>query len=92
MPNKNTFEILPIRELIDKYVKHSSVIVDPFANKSKIGTLTNDINPIFETDYCLDAVTFLARIETEAVDMVLYDPPYSILKPQSSIKVLVKIN
>ena len=39
MPNKNTFEIKPIKSLIDKY--SFGKIIDPFANKNKIANVTN---------------------------------------------------
>ena len=45
MPNKETFSIRPIRELIDKYREEGMVIVDPFARNSDIGTITNDLDP-----------------------------------------------
>ena len=54
------------------------MIVDPFANECKYGTITNDLNPEFNTDYHLDALEFLKPIPTESADLVLYDPPYSI--------------
>jgi len=75
MPNSNTFDIKPIREIIDKYV--NGVIVDPFANKNKIATITNDLDPAFDTDYHMDATDFLSMLETSSADVVLYDPPYS---------------
>ena len=75
MPSKNTFSIKPIKELILRYA--NGVIVDPFANNSKIGTITNDLNPEFDTDYHMDATDFLKMLETDSVDTILYDPPYS---------------
>lgn len=54
------------------------VIVDPFANGSKYGTVTNDLNPAFDTNYHMDALDFLKMIGSESADMVLYDPPYSL--------------
>lgn len=77
MPNKNTFEIKPIKELILEEVDLSKLWIDPFANRNKIATVTNDLNPEFETDYHLDALDFLKLFENESVDGVLYDPPYS---------------
>ncbi len=77
MPNKNTFDIKPIRELIDKYIKDKELIIDPFANKNKIATITNDLDPQYNTDYNLDALDFLKLFNDISVDMVLYDPPYS---------------
>lgn len=76
MPNKNTFEIKPIRRLIDKYIV-DGIIIDPFANKNKIATITNDLDSQFDTDYHLDALDFLKIFEDKSIDMVLYDPPYS---------------
>ena len=77
MSNSHTFSIPPIRELIDRYVGWGDVIVDPFANDSTIGTITNDLNPKFDTDYHMDALDFLKSIDTAYADVVLYDPPYS---------------
>ena len=77
MPNKNTFEIKPIKELINKYAKGLEIIIDPFANKNKIATITNDLDPQYDTDYHLDAIDFLKLFDDKSVDMVLYDPPYS---------------
>ena len=48
MPNSKTFQIKPIRELIDKYAY--GTIVDPFANDSKIGTITNDLDKQYDTN------------------------------------------
>ena len=54
------------------------VIVDPFANGCKIGTITNELNPKFDTTYHLDALDFLKLLGDESADVVLYDPPYSL--------------
>lgn len=74
MPNSNTFSIPPIKKIIDKYAKGK--IVDPFANSSKVGTVTNDLDPQYDTDYHMDALDFLKMFEDNSVDTVLYDPPY----------------
>ena len=76
MPNKNTFDIKPINELIYKYLM-DGVIIDPFANKNKIANITNDLDEQYNTDYHMDATDFLKMFDDESVDMVLYDPPYS---------------
>lgn len=78
MPNKNTFSIPPIKELVARYTQNQNVIVDPFANNSKIGTITNDMNPKYGTMYHMDALEFLQQLESESADVVLYDPPYSL--------------
>lgn len=75
MPNKNTFTIKPIKELVERYL--FGVVVDPFANNCKYGTITNDLNPEFETDYHMDAIGFLEGLEPSVADVVLLDPPYS---------------
>lgn len=51
--------------------------IDPFANRNKIASITNDLNPEFNTDYHLDAIDFLCLFGTNSTDLVLYDPPYS---------------
>lgn len=53
------------------------VIVDPFANTSKIATITNDLNTEYDTDYHMDALDFLKMFDDNSIDTVLYDPPYS---------------
>lgn len=76
MPNKNTFNIKPINELIHKHLING-VTIDPFANKNKIANITNDLDKQYDTDYNLDALDFLKQFDNSSVDMVLYDPPYS---------------
>ena len=79
MPNKNTFDIKPIKELISRYdnMSFSQISIDPFANKNKIAKITNDLDIQYDTNYHLDATDFLGRFEDESVHLVLYDPPYS---------------
>ena len=76
MPNKNTFDIKPINKLIKEEITEG-LWIDPFANKNKIAKITNDLNPEFDTDYHLDALDFLKMFETNSIDGVLYDPPFS---------------
>jgi len=76
MPNKHTFDIKPIKELIERYIING-IVIDPFANKNKIANITNDLDPQFNTDYHLDALDFLKTFENNSVDMILYDPPFS---------------
>ena len=72
MPNKWTFTIKPIRELLKKEV--SGVWIDPFAgeNGKKYAKFTNDI-----AEGGVDALTYLKGLRGK-YDGVLYDPPYSI--------------
>ena len=75
MPNSNTFSIKPIRELIERYL--SGTIIDPFANQNKLATITNDLDPQYDTDYHMDATEFLKILDNNSADVVLWDPPYS---------------
>ena len=77
MPNSNTFDIKPIKELLDEEVDKEKLTIDPFANKNKIANITNDLNKDFDTNYHLDALDFLKMFDKNSIDIVLYDPPYS---------------
>lgn len=83
MPNKNTFSIKPIKELIEKYISEvkngnsKSIIIDPFANKSKLADITNDLDTQYDTTYHMEALDFLKMFDDESADMVLWDAPYS---------------
>lgn len=76
MPNKNTFSIKPIGKLVYKYLYGKSI--DPFANASKVAEITNDMNSIYKTDYCMEADKFLEIFEKDSIDSLLFDPPYSL--------------
>jgi len=75
MPNKHTFEIKPIKELLARQVV--GVSIDPFANNSKVAMINNDIDPEMDTQHHLDALEFMALFDDGSVDCVLFDPPYS---------------
>jgi len=76
MPNKHTFDIKPIRELIIEEIP-PGITIDPFANKQKLASITNDLDPQYNTDHHLEALDFLKIFETESVDCALFDPPYT---------------
>jgi len=78
MPNKNTFSVKPIKELLNKYILANETWIDAFSNSSKIATITNDLNPDYDTDYHMDALDFFKMFESDSIDGVLYDPPYSL--------------
>jgi hypothetical protein len=86
MPNKNTFTIIPIKNLLNKYVSKDKLWIDGFANESKIATITNDLNPDYNTDYNLDALDFFKTFKDDSVNGVLYDPPYSITQASQCYK------
>ena len=77
MPNKNTFEIVPIKKLIAEELGEATFWIDPFANSNHVADVTNDLNPAYDTDYHMDALDFLKIFDNESVDGVLYDSPYS---------------
>ena len=77
MPNKNTFDIPPIKVLISEEVDTTLLWIDPFANTNKIARITNDLNPEYDTTHHMDALDFLRMFDDKSVDGVLYDPPYS---------------
>jgi hypothetical protein len=75
MPNKWTFKITPIADLLAKYVGDGKGWIDPFAGETSPAECTNDIdNP--KATFHEDALEFLSRL-SEAKG-VLFDPPYSV--------------
>ena len=76
MPNKKTFTIKPVKELIEKYYDENEIWLNPFSNESKYG-ITNDIDTQYKTDYNLDALDFLKKFKDNSIDGVLFDPPFS---------------
>ena len=75
MPNKNTFDIKPIRQLITEEMT-DGLWIDPFANKNKLASVTNDISQEYDTDYHLDGLDFMKMFGDGSVDGVLYDPRF----------------
>ena len=93
MPNGKTFRISPIKEFVEDAVLSvhaDGVIVDPFANECLYGTVRNDLNPEFSTDFHMDALAFLKQQPDESADLVLYDPPYSITQAATLYKAYSK--
>lgn len=76
MPNKKTFSIKPIKDLLFEEIS-DGLWIDPFANTNKLAKITNDLSKEFDTDYHLDALDFLKMFDSNSVDGILYDPPYS---------------
>jgi hypothetical protein len=79
MPSGDTFSIPPIAEFVARWTEGCEVIVDPFARNSKVGTITNDLNPQTSADWHMDSRIFLQMLWEKRVcaDAVLFDPPYS---------------
>ena len=79
MPNRWTFTIKPIRELLEEELTgRYSLWVDPFAGKNSPAKMTNDLNPSIPAIYHTDALNFLKKLKSNHYDGVLFDPPYSI--------------
>jgi hypothetical protein len=76
MPSPDTFSIPPVAHLLERWLEHRAVIVDPFARNSTAGTVRNDLNPSTSAEYHMDAREFLRTLTLRA-DAVLFDPPYS---------------
>lgn len=78
MPNKWTFTIKPIRELLKREVI-SGIWIDPFCGENSPASIKNDLNPKnkFANNHD-DALEFLKTIGNNSCDGVLFDPPYSI--------------
>ena len=67
-PSSRTFTVKPIKKFVERWIIGSQVIVDPFTNNCKYGTITNDLNPAYDTDYHLDALDFLKLIPDESCE------------------------
>jgi len=76
MPNKWTFKIPPIAELISRYNKTGLGWVDPFAGESDLAQFSNDITPN-KAKFNMDALDFLKSLEDNMARGVFFDPPYS---------------
>lgn len=75
MPNKETFKIKPIKELLVRYV--SGNWVDPYSGYNSPASIKNDLNPDVPVFSHKEATEFLKEIPTNSVNGVLFDPPYS---------------
>lgn len=77
MPNKWTFTIKPIRELLARYVGDGIGWIDPFAGQHSPAGMTNDHRKDTNAKYHLDALVFANRLRG-TIEGCLFDPPYSI--------------
>ena len=82
MPNKWTFTIKPIAELLKEEVT-GGLWCDPFAgeNGDKYAHVTNDL-----ANGGIDALKFLKKQKNKTFDGVLLDPPYSITQAKQCYK------
>lgn len=78
MPNKNTFEIGPIKKLISEEFHGKKVnSIDPFARNSNFAKFTNDLNENTSSQCHIDALVYLKRIRSNFIDEAYYDPIYT---------------
>jgi len=77
MPNKWTFQIPPIKELLNRYVGDGKGWIDPFAGENSPAEITNDIEGR-GANFQMDALDFLRSRENDSINGVLFDPPYSV--------------
>lgn len=77
MPNKWTFTIKPIAELLTEEMENGGLWIDPFAGMHSPAICTNDLNPQMPTMFHMNAIDFLKSFPDGSVDGVLFDPPYS---------------
>jgi len=79
MPASDTFDVAPIGELVKRYLRQSTVSIDPFARNKRWCTFTNDLNPHTAAEHHRDALVFLRwlRLRGQLADFVIFDPPYS---------------
>jgi len=77
MPNRYTFKVKPIMELVKRYVGDGHGWIDPFAGKTSPAETTNDIDEKMPTRFHQDALTFLKSLDTENYVGAIYDPPFN---------------
>jgi len=79
MPNKWTFTIKPIKELLDEEIEPTGRYwADPFAGYNSPVFFRNDLDENAPVKSHKDALEWLKGIGNNSVGGVLYDPPYSI--------------
>lgn len=76
MPNKWTFRIKPIADLLHEEVDtNNEVWLDPFAGLNSPAQYKNDLNESMNAQDHMDALEWLKQMRE--ADGVLLDPPYS---------------
>lgn len=79
MPNKETFRIHPIKELLSRHVPAGkNNWMDFFARDTHLAEFTNDINPKWKTDYHSDALTLAKTFADNEFSGCLLDWPFSL--------------
>lgn len=84
MPDKFTFRIAPIADLLKRYNVGIGWI-DPFAGDYSPAEITNDLNPKRRAKFHLEAAEFAEMLD-EKYEGCLFDPPYSLNQIFASYK------
>lgn len=79
MPNKETFKIKPIKELLQRYVpnRYDNNWVNPFSGKSFLCQFNNDINPDINPNP-MDAAQYVKKLKNKKHTGFVFDPPFSL--------------
>ena len=79
MANRDTFSVTPIRDFVRPYVERHWNSVDPFARRSELARVTNDLDPSMPTHYHMEAEEFCREMarQGQKFDLAFFDPPYS---------------
>jgi len=84
MPNKWTFKIPPIMELVRRYAANGHGFADPFAGKSDFAEFRNDLNPANNQPNQIEAAEFMKAFTEDQLNGVIFDPPYSLTQVSRS--------
>lgn len=85
-----TFDIYPIRVLLEKYVGNGVGWVDPFAGKCSPAEHTNDHNPERNAKHHMEALEFCKTLKGK-YEGLLFDPPYSFTQVKEHYQTLGKV-
>ena len=79
MPNHQTFKIVPIKKLLDRYIPptKNNEWVDPFSGANSPAELKNDHNPDMPVKYHMEAIKFAHEFRMCKFKGIIFDPPYS---------------
>lgn len=77
MPNKYTFKMNCVRELLLRYTLDGKGWIDPFCGVYSIAECKNDIDEKKLADSHLDGLEFLKSLPDKAHAGCTFDPPYS---------------
>lgn len=86
MPNRLTFKVECIKNLLDAEMNGHPIWADPFCGEYSPATIRNDADEAITAQSHLDGLDFLKGLLSDSVDGVLFDPPYSVEQALRSYK------